>query len=113
MAMIRFLKVLILNLSLETFLYSSFQGEGGYYRRRKLCPTWAVDTGGPSEGGPGIPGPPGPCMGGPPDPGGGAPGPPGAWGMPGPPGGIPCGPWGPPGGIMPGGGGPPGPHPEA
>ena len=35
MAMIRFLKVLILNLSLETFLYFSFQGEKGYYRIKR------------------------------------------------------------------------------
>ena len=35
MAMIRFLKVLILNLSLETFLYFSFQGEWGYYRIKR------------------------------------------------------------------------------
>ena len=35
MAMICFLKVLILNRLLETFLYSSFQGEGGYYRIKR------------------------------------------------------------------------------
>ena len=33
--MICFLKVLILNRLLETFLYSSFQGEGGYYRIKR------------------------------------------------------------------------------
>ena len=33
--MVRFLKVLILNLFLETILCSSFQGEGGYYRIKR------------------------------------------------------------------------------
>ena len=93
-----------------------FWGASYQLEKRALCPTCAVETGGVSEGGPAIPGPPGPCIGGPPGipgppgPGGGAPGPPGAWGIPGPPGGIPGIPWG-PGGIMPGG--PPGPQPEA